>query len=67
MYAMTTQKQVRAAFWEAHPNLPRKKIKNYSGNGTMYQTDVRVAFTDFVDYLAKDGQISSALASRVTL
>ena len=64
---MTTQKQVRAAFWEAHPDLPRRKIRNYSGNGTMYQTDTRVAFVDYVDFLSKDGQISQALAQRVTL
>ena len=64
---MTTQKQVRASFWEAHPDLPRRKIRNYSGNGTMYPTDTRVAFVDYVDFLSKDGQISQALAQRVTL
>ena len=64
---MTTQKQVRAAFWQSHPHLPRKKIRNYSGNGTMYPTDTRCAFVDFVDALSKAGQIGEALASRVTL
>ena len=64
---MTTQRQVRAAFWEAHPDLPRRKIRNYSGNGTMYPTDTRVAFVDYVDFLSRDGQISQALAQRVTL
>ena len=29
--------------------------------------DTRVAFSDFVDYLSKDGQISPELAYRVTL
>ena len=63
----TTQKQIRAAFWEAHPDLPRRKITNYAGTGKMHQTDTRCAFCDFVDALNKDGQISDALANRVTL
>jgi hypothetical protein len=66
-YPITTQKQVRAAFWEAFPNLSRKRIKNYAGNGTMYTTDTRCAFVDYVDWLSKAGQISQALAERVTL
>lgn len=65
---MTTQRQVRAAFWQAHKGLvPRKKIRDYAGTGTMYPTDTRVAFSDFVDRLSKDGSIDEALASRVTL
>jgi hypothetical protein len=63
----TTQRQIRAAFWEAHPALPRRKIRNYAGTGRMYPTDTRVAFVDFIDYLQRDRQISDALARRVTL
>jgi hypothetical protein len=63
----TTQKQIRSAFWKAHPDLPRRKIPDYSGSGTMHFPDTRCAFSDFVDYLARDGQISDALAQRVTL
>jgi hypothetical protein len=59
---MTNQKQVRAAFWEAHPTASRKK-----GRDGDYLTDTRVAFVDYVDMLSKDGTISEALASRVTL
>jgi len=69
-YTMTTQRQVRAAFWQAHPDrtrFPKRKIRDYSGNATMYVTDVRCAFSDYVDYLSKDGAISSDLADRVTL
>ncbi len=33
----------------------------------MYCTDTRVAFSDFVDFLSKDGSISHELAHRVTL
>jgi hypothetical protein len=66
----TTQKQVRAAFWEAHegvPGITPRKIRNYSGNGTMHNTDTRCAFCDYVDSLSKNGDISEALAQRVTL
>jgi len=64
---MTTQKQIRAAFWAAHPAWMRVKIRDYAGTGSMYQTDTRCAFVDFVDSLARSGQISEALAHRVTL
>lgn len=66
---MTTQAQVRAAFWCDHENVPgitRRKIKNYSGNGTMHNTDTRCAFVDYVDMLSRNGDISQALAERVT-
>jgi len=62
---MTTQREVRRAFWEAHPTASRKKITY--GDGKQYVTDTRVAFCDFVDHLCRDGQISQELAQRVTL
>lgn len=61
-YSMTTQTQVRAAFWEAHPHAVRKP-----GRQNEQPTDTRVAFVDYVDSLEKDSQISEALAQRVTL
>lgn len=71
---LTTQKQVRAAFWQAARegnfgglHITSRKITNYSGNGKMHNTDTRCAFCDFVDFLCKDGQISADLADRVTL
>lgn len=67
MYTFTTQRQVRSAFWKAHPTLQRKRIPNYSGNGTMHVTDTRCAFTDWIDSLSKNGEISQDLAQRVTL
>ena len=75
MIAYTTQKQVRAAFWRAvrdghflpGMNVTSQRIPNYSGNGTMHNTDTRCAFADYVDYLCKLGEISSDLAERVTL
>lgn len=70
----TTQEQVRSAFWQAAKrgdygslNVTTKRIPNYSGNGKMHNTDTCCSFADFVDHLAKSGQISSALADRVTL
>lgn len=59
-YTYTTQRQVRAAFWAEHPR-PRKLT-----NGD-YPTDTRVAFSDFVDMLERNGLISESLAQRVTL
>ena len=71
---MTTQKQVRQAFWVAARrgdfagmNVTPKRITNYSGNGKMYNTDTRCAFCDFVDMLSKSGELSEGLADRVTL
>lgn len=66
-YTYTTQREVRAAFWKAHPKADRKKIPNYAGNGTMHVTDTRCAFSDFVDFLSKSDDIGQALAERVTL
>ena len=67
MQKITTQKQIRALFWETFPDLPRRKIRDYSGTGTMYPTDTRCAFVDFLDALHRDGIISDALADRATL
>lgn len=66
-YTYTTQTQVRAAFWEVHPEATRRKITNYSGTGKMHCTDTRCAFVDYVDALCRNGDISDDLAQRVTL
>lgn len=71
-YFYTTQKQVRAAFWECHPDADKRKIAYGRDVKTgkiekIYKTDTRVTFVDFVDYLARAGMISAELASRVTL
>ena len=62
---MTTQAEVRRAFWDSHPDLSRKRISY--GDHKTYTTDTRSAFVDFVDSLARDGTISERLASKVTL
>jgi hypothetical protein len=71
MYAHTTQRQVRAAFWQS-TGLRRPLIATRPG---LYRyathnecpADVRAAFCDFVDHMHRTGEISDALADRVTL
>ena len=65
--AITTQKELRRLFWDTFPNLPRRKITNYSGNGKMYRTDTRVTWCDWLDAMQKDGEVSQELAQRATL
>jgi uncharacterized cupin superfamily protein len=60
----TTQEQVRRAFWEQHPGASREMVKGFE---RCYVCDTRCAFVDFVDCLARNGDISEALAHRVTL
>ena len=63
-YLYTTQKQVRLAFWNS---------RNYAGfeghkvRQNAYNATIRSEWVDFVDYLARDNQISEALATRITL
>lgn len=64
---ITTQKELRAAFWAAHPDASRRIIRDYAGTGRMYCTDTRVAWCDYVDLMARSGEISEALADRATL
>jgi len=66
-YRITSQKQLRAAFWAAHPAADRKRITDYEGTGKMYRTDTRTAWVEYVDAMSRDNQISQALASRATL
>lgn len=62
-----TVMSLRRAFWAAHPTVSARRIRSYSGRGQMYTADARVAFTDYVDCLAREGVISDALAFRATL
>lgn len=60
---ITTQKELRAAFWEAHPQYKRRGRQKQN----VYPTTVSVAWCDFIDCMCRDGQISEALAQRATL
>jgi hypothetical protein len=66
---MTTQKQIRAAFWAAHPNFEfqAREAGIFSKSQNHHCATVRCAFVDYVDSLAKSGQISEKLADKVTL
>ena len=69
---MTTQKQIRAAFWAAHPAADRKRYpaRDWTREDKTlrdYCTDTRCMFVDFVDRLQRGGTISEALAARATL
>lgn len=59
----TTQDEVRHAFWLEHPQFREHKGKAHND----CPTDVRVAFVDFINNLYMSGDISPALAQRVTL
>jgi hypothetical protein len=66
---MTNQKQVRAAFWAAHPSFEHqaREAGIFSKRQNEHCATVCCSFVDFVDNLAKSGEISSKLAQRVTL
>ncbi len=64
-YDYTTITQVRAAFWQGNEHLRSKYRARKRQND--YETDIRCEFVDFVDMLEKNGHISEALASKVTL
>ena len=62
-FPYTTQKDLRSAFWESHPQYKRK------GRQTQNQYDATIctAWNDFVDMMQKSNQISEKLAARATL
>lgn len=62
-FDITTQQQIRASFWEAHPSL--KRIPGWKQN--QYRANTRMAFCDYVEHLRRDNKISETLASRATL
>ena len=64
-HSITNQRDLRRAFWEAHPAMQRRL--KYKGPGAYTPTDTRCAFVDYVDSLCRDGTISEALAHRATL
>ena len=62
-FRMTTQNAVRFSFWNNHAKLQR--VSGWTQND--YPADTRMAFCDFVEMLARDGEISESLAARCTL
>jgi hypothetical protein len=66
---MTTQKQIRAAFWQSHPDHEAHALKwgIKTAPQNRHNAATRTAWVDFVDYLAKEGEITEKLAFRATL
>lgn len=64
-YHYTTQKQIRNAFWQEHPEFQHLRRAKKTQND--YPCDLRMAFVDFVDALERDTHITEALANRATL
>lgn len=63
---MKTQADVRNAFWLTY-FVEGKPRRFYGKTQNELPTDLRCAFVDFVDHLAREGTISERLANRVTL
>jgi Leu/Phe-tRNA-protein transferase len=61
----TTQPEVRADFWENHPQFASEFRK--SKRQDQYRTDIRVAFVEHVEHLHREGAIGDKLAFKVTL
>lgn len=66
---MKTQKQIRANFWEYLKEVAPQYLKEYKASKRQndYNTDIRVAFVDYVNDLQRNGIITNNLAYKVTL
>ncbi len=65
---LTTQSQVRAAFWRDLDSMGAPGINCKPGKTQNdYPADIRAAWVDYVDLLARRGEISAKLAQEVTL
>tara|TARA_R110000803_G_scaffold72098_1_gene135607 strand:+ start:473 stop:670 length:198 start_codon:yes stop_codon:yes gene_type:complete len=65
MYEFTTQKQIRAAFWQGFTHLNSHYKCGLSQN--QYSATIRTEFVEFIDMLQKDAIISESLANKTTL
>ena len=62
-----TFKQVRKMFWDEIATDEMRKEYRTRKTQNDYSCDIRCAFVDFVDSLAKDGQITWKQADNLTL
>ncbi len=60
---MTTQREIRRAFWQGFPKGTRRRGRRQND----YNATIRSEWCEFVDMLTRDGIITEALAQRVTL
>jgi len=66
---MKNQKEIRRAFWQSFPHLAEqaREAGILSKPQNQHCATVRCTFVDFVDSLAKSGEITGSLAARATL
>ncbi len=65
---ITTQKQLRAAFWDAHPELScARTVRGRILPQNSQPATTRAAWVDYVDHMQKSGEISEKLADSATL
>lgn len=62
-YLYTSQKELRAAFWQFCDECG----VDYTGKKTRFNLDLNMMFNDWKDGLNKDGSISDALVFRACL
>lgn len=60
---ITTQQELRTAFWQSHPRLVYRPGKTQND----YPADTRMDWCDYIDHMHRDGQIDTSLASRAVL
>ena len=65
MERITTQRDLRAAFWRAHASFAAERRPGRRQND--YRADIRMAWCDFIDGAEQSGAITAALADRATL
>ena len=64
-YLYTSQAVLRRQFWLDHPRL-RPQYRSAKRQNE-YAVDTRMAWCDYVEAMARDGNISDALACRANL
>jgi|SanBayMetagenome_1026888.scaffolds.fasta_scaffold57265_2 hypothetical protein len=69
MNRITSQRALRRAFWAAYPHLAEqaREAGILSKRQNHHCATVRCTFVDWIDWLQRDGVISSGLAYRATL
>ena len=67
VHKITSTRALRAEFWRQRPGLSRRLIIDHAGTGTMYCTDTRCAWVEFIGDQNREGRISDNLAETATL
>jgi len=62
---LNTDEQIRQRFWDSHPEFDEDYNPSLEQND--YCTDIRIAFTDFIEELRNNGQITEEQAYEITL